>query len=139
MTDERGSTLPLIFGFFLLGLMVIAGSVAAADAYVQQRGLQDVCDGAAAAAAAGAADLGRGSGFATGSDLRFADVQSLIETYLARDPSRSGVRASAQLSDDTATITLTCTQTSHIAFGAMFGKGAGVRHTVHASARSPLS
>jgi hypothetical protein len=137
--DDRGSTIPLILGFFLLGLMVVAGSVAAADAYVQQRGLQDVCDGAAAAAAAGAADLGRGSGFATGGDLRFADVQRLTEDYLQRDPSRSDVAAAAAMSADSTTITLTCTETTTIAFGAMFGKGDGVRHIARSSARSPLS
>jgi hypothetical protein len=131
--------MPLILGFFLLGLMVVAGSVAAADAYVQQRGLQDVCDGAAAAAAAGAADLGRASGFATGGDLRFADVQQLIETYLQRDRSRSGVRAAAAMSADATTISLTCTETATVAFGAMFGQGDGVHHTAHASARAPLS
>ncbi|MGH8960097.1 MAG: hypothetical protein ACRDWT_02640 [Jatrophihabitantaceae bacterium] len=139
MTGERGSTIPLILGFFLLGLLVVAGSVAAADAYVQQRGLQDVCDGAAAAAAAGAADLGRGSDFATGADLRFADAQRLIEDYLDRDPSRSGVRGVASMSTDATTISLTCTQTSKIAFGAMFGRGGGVLHTVHSSARAPIS
>lgn len=139
MKSDRGSTIPLILGFFLLGLMVVAGSVAAADAYVQQRGLQDVCDGAAAGAAAGAADLGRGSGFATGEDLRFAAAQRLIEEYLRRDRSRSDVQAVAAMSADATTVTLTCTETSKIAFGAMFGKGGGVHHTARASARAPIS
>lgn len=139
MTGDRGSTIPLILGFFVLGLLVVAGSVAAADAYVQQRGLQDVCDGAAAAAAAGAADLGRGSGFATGTQLRFADARRLIEQYLVRDRSRSDVHAVPALSADATTITLTCTETSTIAFGAMFGQGDGVHHTAHASARAPIS
>lgn len=139
MNTDRGSTIPLILGFFLLGLLVVAGSVAAADAYVQQRGLQDVCDGAVAAAAAGAADLGRETGFATGEDLRFADVQRLVDDYLHRDQSRAQVGAIPALSADATTITLTCTETSTIAFGAMFGLGDGVRHTAHASARAPLT
>ena len=136
---ERGSTIPLILGFFLLGLFVVAGSVAAADAFVQQRGLQDVCDGAAASASAGVADLRRAARFATGDELRFARVQQSIEQYLARDRSGSPVHAVADLSADGTTVSLTCTQTAQIAFGAMFGKGDGVRHTARASARAPLS
>lgn len=139
MTGDRGSITPLILGFFLLGLLIVAGSVAAADAYVQQRDLQDVCDGAVAAAAAGGADLGRGSGFATGSDLRFADVQQRVERYLQDDRSRSNVRGVAAMSADATTITLTCTEQRPIAFGAMFGLGTGVHHTAHASARAPIS
>lgn len=137
--DDRGSTLPLILGFFLVGLLTVAGSVAAADAFVQQRGLQDVCDGAAAAAAASAADLSRADGVGTGTDLRFADAQQAVTRYLGDDTSRSAVQARAVVSADGHVVSLTCTETAQIAFGAMFGKGAGVHHVVHSSARSPLS
>jgi hypothetical protein len=136
---DAGSTLPLILGFFLVALMVVAGSVAASDAFVQQRGLQDVCDGAAAAAAAGAGDVDRGGGFASSSELRFADARELIARYLGRDHSRSDVHAVIDRSPDARTIALTCTQTTRIAFGSMFGKGDGVRHVVHSSAQAPLS
>ncbi len=139
-SDERGSTMPLVLGFFLIALMLIAGGVAAGDAFVQQRGLQDVCDGAAAAAASTAADLTRGgSGIGVTGALRFADVERAAVDYLARDPYRAGVSISATLSVDAETLMLTCTQTSHIAFGAMFGKGDGVRHTATASARALVS
>lgn len=137
--DDRGSTLPLILGFFLIALTLIAGSVAAGDAFVQQRGLQDVCDGAASAAAATAVDLARGPGFAPAGTLRFSDVQLAVDGYLARDPSRSDVRVASELSLDATTLTLRCEQTSTVAFGAMFGKGDGVRHTATSSARAPVS
>lgn len=137
--DDRGSTLPLILGFFLIALVMIAGSVAAGDAFVQQRGLQDVCDGAAAAAAASGVDLGRGGGLESEHALQFGDVASAVRGYLARDPSRRDVRAAARLSGDRQTLTLTCEQTERIAFGAMFGRSAGVRHIVTSSARAPLS
>jgi Flp pilus assembly protein TadG len=130
--------MPLILGFFLIALMVVAGSVAAGDAFVQHRGLQDVCDGAAAAAAASGADLARRSEFAIGEQLRFADVQEAVDEYLTRDRSRARVHAIAELSTDATTLSLTCTETAKIAFGAMFGKGDGVHHTVHSSARAPL-
>jgi hypothetical protein len=137
--DDRGSTLPLILGFFLVALLVIAGAVAAGDAFVQQRGLQDVCDGAATAAAASGVDLGRGGALAGEQELQFGDVRTAVDAYLERDPSRHGVRVSAQLSDDERTLTLRCEQTEHIAFGAMFGKADGVHHVVTASVQAPLS
>jgi uncharacterized membrane protein len=135
---DRGSTLPLILGFFLIALLVVAGGVAASDAFVQQRALQDVCDGAAAAAAAGAGDIARGD---VGGDgyLHFGNVQQAVDAYVARDAARSGVHVTGAVSADGTTIRLTCEQTTHIAFGAMFGKGDGVHHVAHASARAPLS
>ncbi|TAM81169.1 MAG: hypothetical protein EPN43_14455 [Jatrophihabitans sp.] len=138
-TGERGSTLPLILGFFLIALLMVAGGVAATDAFVRQRALQDVCDGAAVAAAAGSGDVRRGGLGGGDGYLRFTGVQQGVEAYLARDPSRAGVRVTSVLSADGTTIRLTCEQTSPIAFGAMFGKGGGVHHVAHASARSRLS
>jgi uncharacterized membrane protein len=137
--NDRGSTIPLILGFFLVALMMTAGAIAAGDAFVQQRDLQDVCDGAASAAAASAADLDRAAGFRTEKALRFAGVQLAVDEYLARDPSRASVQVQASLSADAHTLTLDCVQTSHIAFGAMFGKGDGIRHSTRSSARAPLS
>jgi uncharacterized membrane protein len=136
---DHGSTIPLILGFFLVALLMIGGAIAAADAFVQQRGLQDVCDGAASAAAAEAARLDRDPSLGSGAELAFDGVEDAVARYLARDSDRAAVHADAALSPDSTTVLLTCTETSKIAFGAMFGKGAGVRHTVHSSARSPLS
>jgi hypothetical protein len=137
--NDRGSTMPLILGFFLVALLAVAGASAAGDAFVQQRGLQDVCDGAAAAGAAGAADLDRSTGIDPTGSIRFADVQRVVDDYLARDSSRSGVRVRAELSTDARTLKLTCTETTRIAFGAMFGKGTGIRHIATSAARAPLS
>jgi hypothetical protein len=137
-TEDGGSTIPLILGFFLVALMMTAGAVAAGDAFVQQRGLQDVCDSAAAAGAASAVDLDRSAGIATDRSLRFADVQQAVEVYLARDVSRTDVDIQAALSADARTLTLTCTETSHIAFGAMFGKAGGIRHVTRSSARAGI-
>jgi hypothetical protein len=136
---ERGSTLPLILGFFLVALMVIAGAVAAGDAVVQQRGLQDVCDGAATSAAASALDLDRAAAPGTGDYARFGAVQRAVADYLARDSSRRDVTVRAALSADARTLTLRCAQTLPVAFGAMFGRGGGVHHTVTSSVRVRLS
>lgn len=137
MTDERGSTIPLILGFFLLAFLVVAGSIALGEAFTQQRDLQDVCDGAAAAAAASAADLDRAHGLVGHGELRFAGVQRAVQSYLTRDPARRGVHARAVLSDDRERITLTCTQTTSLAVGRLFGRG-HVHHTATASARAPV-
>jgi hypothetical protein len=120
-------------------LIMVAGAIAAGDAFVQQRDLQDVCDGAATAAAASGVDLGRGGALGSEQSLQFGDVATAVSAYLARDPSRRAVHVGAQLSPDRRTLTLRCEQTEHIAFGAMFGKAAGVHHVVTSSAQAPLS
>ena len=140
LVDDRGSTIPLILGCFLVAFLIVAGSVAAGDAFVQQRGLQSVCDGAAAAAAT-SADLAaaRETGDVGGSALRLANVQEAVERYLARDASRSTVHVEATLSQDAEAVSLVCVEHTEIAFGAVFGKGAGVDHHAISTARAPLS
>jgi len=137
VNGDRGSTIPLILGFFLLAVLLVAGSVALGDAFVQQRDLQDICDGAASAAAASGADLDRQRGLAADGSLRFADVSGVVSAYLARDPERRGVQVDAALSADGTRITLTCQQTTPLAFGALFGKPQ-VRHTATSSARAAV-
>jgi hypothetical protein len=135
--DDRGSTIPLIMGFFLIALITVAGSIAVGTAFVQERELQDVCDGAAAAAAASAADLDRTAGLGASDSLRFADVTPAVERYLARDPDRSDVHIRAALSTDRQRIVLTCDETRPLAFGAFFGR-AQVHHTATSSARAAV-
>lgn len=134
---DRGSTIPLILGFFLLALLMVAGSVALGQAFVQQRDLQDVCDGAAAAAVAGSADLDRDVSVASADSLRFAGVRDVVGAYLARDPARRGVSVQAQLTADRERITLTCSQTTALALGGLFGRS-HVRHTATSSARAAV-
>jgi uncharacterized membrane protein len=135
--DDRGSTIPLILGFFLIALITVAGSVALGQAFVQQRSLQDICDGAAAAAAASSADLDRERGIGEATSLRFANVRDVVNGYLARDAERRSVHVNAALSPDRERITLTCRQTTELAFGAFFGR-AHVEHTATSSARAAV-
>ena len=138
MRSDRGSTIPLILGFFLIAMFVVAGSIALGQAFVQQRDLQDVCDGAAAAAAATSADLDRSHGIAATDDsLRFADAQHNVDAYLARDPSRDGVQAVVTLSADARRVRLACSQTRHLVFGALFGR-ADVAHHAVSTARAAI-
>lgn len=133
---DRGSTVPLILGLFLIALLLVAGSVAAGDAFVQQDQLQDLCDGAAVAAAS-AADL-NGNRANQSSDSQFlilGAVQSAVNSYLDRDPTRAGVTTQASLSADATEVAVRCSQTRTIAFGALFGYGNGVVHTATSTAK----
>jgi len=137
LRDDRGSILPLVLGCWLLVMLIVAGFVAGTDAFEKLADLQDTCDGAAAAAAASAVDLDRDIGLGSGQLLRFADVQTAVDRYLSRDSYRSGVHVQADLTADAQTITLSCAQTSSIAFGWLFGRR-HVTHHVTSSARAPV-
>jgi hypothetical protein len=134
---DRGSTIPLILGFFLIALLVIAGSIALGQAFVQQRDLQDTCDGAATAAAASSADLDRGDVLASATSLRFANVGPAIDDYLARNPQRHAVHVQVRLTDNRERIALTCAQDLPLSFGWLFDRRT-VRHIAHSSARADL-
>lgn len=139
-TDDRGSTIPLILGCFLLAMIMVAGSVAAGNAFVQQRDLQSICDGAAAAAA-GSADLAsaRAVGDVGGDRLRLSNVQQAVDSFRARDGSRGEVSIEASLSPDAREVDLLCVRTSRIAFGSLFGYGEGVRHRATSAAQAPVT
>jgi hypothetical protein len=130
--DDRGSTIPLILGFFVIALLAVAGSVALGDAFVQQREVQDRCDGAAVAAAASALDL---RGEITDRALPFGDVDAALRAYLNRDPARARMHIVSSLSADRITLTLRCTERLPLAFGAVFGVPTVV-HTVTSSAQA---
>ena len=135
---ERGSTLPLILGFFIVAMLMVAGSVALGQAFVQQRDLQSICDGAAAAAAASAGDLDREHGVGNGESLRFGDVRTVVAGYLGRDPDRRAVSVRARLSAGGTRLTLTCRQRRDLPLGGLFGR-AHVDHTATSTARAALS
>jgi len=136
--SDQGSTVPLILGLFLIVLLLVAGSVAAGDAFVQQSALQDVCDGAAIAAASSAdLDTGRHAAGNGGGFLDLDDVQAAVVQYQSRDPERRDMAMQASVGPDAQTVTVQCTQTTTVAFGAWFGFGSGIDHRVMSAARSP--
>jgi uncharacterized membrane protein len=138
VTSDDGSTIPLILGFLLIALMIVAGSVAAGDAFVQQTNLQSRCDGAAAAAASSVdGDAQRASSTTTA--LRLTEVQRAVRRYLDRESDGATIGASAELSADTSTVSVTCVRREALAFGSLFGFGDGIRHRATSSARSPES
>ena len=141
MRPDEGSTIPLIVGFFVVAALLVFGGVAAGDAFVDQRTVQSVCDGATLAAAS-AVDTdafrgGRGTGAGTAAPLR--EVQRAAGDYLARDPARTGVTIDAALSTDGLRVDATCVEVLPVPFGGAFGLGDGVRHVVASSASTVLS
>jgi len=136
-TADDGSTIPLILGFFLIGLLVVAGAVLASDAYTKQRDLQSICDGAVLAAA-NAVDSGRARTQPLAGALPLAAVQSAAQRYLAREPNRTSTRVRASLAADGQTVRAECSRHVRLAFGAAIGRGHGVEQHATASARSVL-
>src|SRR6185437_11917679 len=87
LSGDRGSVTPLVLGFFLIGLLVVAGAVLASDALTRQRDLQSICDGAAVAAA-NAVDPQAARTEELSDALPLADVEQAVDDYLADDPFR---------------------------------------------------
>jgi hypothetical protein len=140
LRDDRGSVIPLILGCWLLVMLIVAGYVAATDAFAKRVDLQDVCDGAAIAAAnsvdlAGGRDVG---GVQAGGYLQLDGVQAAVDAYVARDEWRGAIRLDASLSADRTQVSLTCTRRSKIAFGWLFAKPRGVLVKVDSTARSSV-
>ncbi len=136
---DQGSTIPLILGFVLICLLMVAGSVAAGDAFVQQDNLQNICDGAAVQAA-GSVDLdGQRLDSSAKTALPLHDVQTSVRAYLDRDPDRADIAIAASLSPDLTVVTVDCQRRTRIAFGSYFGLGEGINHHVRSSARAPVA
>jgi uncharacterized membrane protein len=134
---DDGSTIPLVLGFFLIGLLMVAGAVLASDAYTEQRDLQSICDGAALAAA-NAVDSGAARTQRLDEALPLAGVQRAVESYLTRDPDRAGVSIRAAVAADGRTVTADCRRHTRLAFGAVIGKADGIDQHATAHARSVL-
>jgi Putative Flp pilus-assembly TadE/G-like len=137
LTADDGSTIPLVLGFFLIGLLVVAGAVLASDAYTKQRDLQSICDGAALAAA-NAVDSRTARTQPLSQALPLAGVQQATETYLARDPDRAEVSIRAAVAADGRTVMADCRRHTRLAFGSVIGRGDGIEQHATAHARSVL-
>ena len=135
--DDRGSTIPLILGFFLIGLVAVAAAVALGDAFTRQRDLQSVCDGAAIRAANAADDSSLHSSGTGQPALPLSEVDAAVQQYLA-DVNGAQVQVTAALDPTGTTVRLSCARHSRIAFGTLIGRPDGIDQTATALARSPL-
>jgi hypothetical protein len=136
-TDE-GSTIPLILGFWMVAMVMVAGAVALGDAFTKQRDLQSICDGAALAAANSGDPASVHGGGLNGSDaLPLARVTEAVTSYLSRGENR-GVQADAVVDRDGVTVRVTCRRHVRITFGAVLGRPGGIDQITDADARSPV-
>ena len=137
VADDRGSTLPLILGFFLIAMLFVAGATAISGAFTDQRDLQSVCDGASLAAANSASGQAlHGLGNASGA-IELGDADAAVVGYLQRAGALD-VRAQSEVSIDGMTLRVTCVRHTKLAFGSFIGQGSGVDQRAVSSARSPL-
>jgi hypothetical protein len=134
---DEGSTIPLVLGFFLVGLLMVAVAVLAGDAYAKQRDLQSICDGAAVAAA-NQLDSGAARTRPLQSALPLGSVQRATAAYLARDPARADVRIAASVSADGQTVLADCRRHTRVAFGSIVGHRGGLDEHAVARARSVI-
>jgi hypothetical protein len=127
---DRGTTVPLIVLLVLLAGTLCTAVTAASAAFLAQRDLAGLCDGAAVAAAA----TGRvGDG---GIGLDPAAVTAGLERYrteVAADPSLV-----LHAGTDGRTVTVRCHRTVRIPFGAVLGAPDGLDRTAVARARPVL-
>jgi hypothetical protein len=129
---DDGTVIPLtLLSFLLAGLLVTAGTAASA-AFLAQRDLAGVCDGAAVA---GAAAVGRGAVDSGILPLDPAAVTAATERYRTR-AGKPGLALRA--GTDGRTVTVECRRTVRIPFGAVLGKGGGLEGTAVARARSAV-
>jgi hypothetical protein len=132
--DDRGATIPLVLGFFLIGLLMVAGAVMASDAFTQQRDLQSICDGAALAGA-NAIDGPAARTRELTVALPLGEVQAAVQRYLDADPGRAGVSVQAAVSADGSTVLADCRTRTQLAFAGIIGRGDGIDQQARSEAR----
>jgi hypothetical protein len=133
---DAGTASPLILLSFLLAATFVCASTAASAAFLAQRRLAAICDGAALAAA-NAFDR-------TAVTPRPADVLPLDDAGVRERVARyrqliAGEEAPAMtVSSDGHTVTVECRHTTRLPFGAVLGRRDGLEQTVVARAHSSL-
>lgn len=133
---DHGSTLPLFIGCFLIAGLLLTGGIAASAAFLAQRDVQSLCDGAAVAGANVADESAiYGGGLSDGSlPLSPASVQAAVADYL------SGREIDAwQATTDGTTVRVVCSRQVAIPFGSVFLLSGTLDRTAVASARSPFA
>jgi hypothetical protein len=146
---DRGTAIPLIMLCFLLAGTFVCGSIAASAAFLAQRDLAGICDGAAIAAANAFSRSGTSGSGVSETDgpaslpLDQQAVQRAVAAYRLHElPAETADGANGALSmtavTDGRVATVSCRRRVRIPFGALLGYRDGLDRTVVARARSPL-
>ena len=132
---DRGSLVPLVLVCFGVALTMVCGGITASVAFLAQRDVQSLCDGAAVAAANGIDEAGYfGSSGNAAVALSEASVAAAVQDYLA--VAGQGLDNWAA-STDGRTVELVCTRFVEVPFAAVFLGGAPLERSAVASSRSP--
>jgi hypothetical protein len=129
-----GTVLPLVLLSFLLAGLLVAAGTAASAAFLAQRDLAGVCDGAALAGAA-AVDRTAIGGSTRALPLHPPAVLAAVEEYRTR-AARPGLVLAA--TTDGVTVTVSCHRTVRVPFGAVLGRPGGLERSAVARARAAV-
>lgn len=137
---EGGSILPLIAGFAVIALVLVLGATAASVAFLAQRDLANVCDGAAIAAAQSLdeASFYRGAGDDDVLPLSQTVVESAVARYLGQDYARDPNGLTMSAGTDGRVVTVRCQRAVTLPFGALVGYPNGLPRTATARAEAPV-
>ena len=132
---DRGSALPFVLLCWLVAALMVFGAIAASDAFLEQRQVQSICDGAALAAA-DRTDEGvvYTDGVGAALPLTAESTQTAVAEHLADGDARLD---SWSTSTDGTEVTVRCTREADIAFGWLVLGGRPLERTAVASARAP--
>ena len=130
---DRGSTLPLMLGFFMIAGLLLTGGITASAAFLAQRDLQAACDGAAVAGASG---FLRTTGEST-ADIAFDEILAgnAIAQYSVDAWGTDAVDIDVDV--DGTRVVVTCARVVHVPFEALFSPG-GINRTATSSADAPI-
>ena len=132
---EEGSTLPFVLVCWLVGALMAFGAIAASDAFLEQQGVQSVCDGAALAAAN---EVDEAVVYAVGVGSELPLTRAAAEAAVADQLADAGARLDAWSAEtDGAEVTVRCSRSVHIAFDWLFLGGQPLERSAVASARAP--
>jgi Flp pilus assembly protein TadG len=132
---EAGSTLPFVLVCWLVAALMAFGAIAASDAFLEQRAVQSICDGAALAAANEADEA---AVYTLGVGAQLPLTRSAAEAAVADQLADTGARLDVWSAEtDGAEVTVRCTRSVRIAFDWLFLGGRPLERTAVASARAP--
>lgn len=132
---------PFVLLAFSLAALMVCGGITASAAFLAQRDVQSVCDGAAIAAA-NAIDEGSYFGSADRSEVPLTDqsVAVAVTDYLADASAGPGTEMDAwSARTDGRTVQVDCTRNVALPFADLFLGGEDLPRTATASARSPFA
>lgn len=138
-STERGSIVPFVLLCFCVAALMVCGGITASAAFLAQRDVQSVCDGAALAAANAVDEDGYfGAGGDDAVPLSQDSVSAAVADYLADATGADLALAAWSVNTDGRNVEVVCTRYAALPFADIFLGGEPLERTATASARSPF-